>query len=250
MMRLVFFFMIIMACDEKPKKFLNIGHRGAMGYVMENTLPSIQKAIDLKAAMIEIDVFVCKSGELVVFHDILLDSLSSSSGKIEDLTLEEIKKVELNGGYQIPSLTEVIELIDRKTSLNIELKGKKTAKPTHDLLQKYLGNGMQTTDFIISSFDWVELELFRGLNAEMPIAVLTDENPLDALAFAKKIKAKAINPWFKNLTETQVRQIKKEGFEVYTYTVNEIEDIKKMMSWGVDGVFTNFPDRVSSCMTY
>jgi predicted ABC-type ATPase len=75
--------MVLMACDNKPKKFLNIGHRGAMGHVMENTLPSIQKALDLKVDMIEIDVFVCKSGEVVVFHDEILDSLSSSTGKIE-----------------------------------------------------------------------------------------------------------------------------------------------------------------------
>jgi glycerophosphoryl diester phosphodiesterase len=80
--------------------------------------------------------------------------------------------------------------------------------------------------------------------------VLTEENPIDALNFAKSIKAKAINPWFKTLTEHQVKQIKKEGFAIYTYTVNEAKDIKKMMSWGVDGVFTNFPDRVSACMTY
>ena len=242
--------MVLMACDNKPKKFLNIGHRGAMGHVMENTLPSIQKALDLKVDMIEIDVFVCKSGELVVFHDEMLDSLSSSTGKIEDMTLYDIKKVELNGGHQIPTLAEVIDLVNKKVPLNIELKGKKTAKPTHDLLQKYLAKGFKKTDFITSSFNWDELEIYRQLDAEMPLAVLTEENPLDAISFAKKIKAQAINPWFKNLTQAQVEQMKKEGFDVYTYTVNEIEDINRMMLWGVDGVFTNFPDRVSTCMTY
>jgi glycerophosphoryl diester phosphodiesterase len=133
----------MVSCKEE-KPFIVIGHRGAMGHIMENTLPSVQKALDLKVDWIEIDVFVCKTGELVVFHDEILDSLSTSSGKIEDLTLAEIKKVELNGGYSIPTLKEVIELINQKVPLNIELKGKNTAKPTFELLNQYYKNGYLT----------------------------------------------------------------------------------------------------------
>lgn len=241
--------LLMMACQPK-QKFFNIGHRGAMGHVMENTLPSIQKALDLKVDMIEIDVFLIKSGELVVFHDELLDSLSYSSGKIEDLTLEEVKAVKLKGGYQIPTLIEVIELIDRKVPLNIELKGKNTAKPTFELLKKYFAKGYKSSNFIISSFIWKELSIYRNLDKHMPIAVLTEENPIDAIPFAKKINAQAINPWFKTLTKENIAQIKKVGFSIYTYTVNETDDIKTMMKWGVDGVFTNFPERVSACITY
>lgn len=248
-MKYFYVFLLIMACQQKPTTFLNIGHRGAMGHVMENTLPSIQKALDLNVDMIEIDVFVCKSGELVVFHDEVLNSLSSSSGKIEDLTLDEIKQVKLNGGYKIPTLDEVINLIDKRVPLNIELKGKNTAKPTFELLEKYFKKGFSEEDFIISSFLWDELTIYRSLDDKMSIAVLTDENPLDAIDFAKQVKAKAINPWFKTLTEKQVKKIKQEGFDVYTYTVNETQDIKTMMQWGVDGVFTNFPERVTACMT-
>jgi len=243
------FFIIMISCQSK-NEFLNIGHRGAMGHVMENTLPSIQKALDLKVDMIEIDVFVCKSGELVVFHDEILDSLSNVSGKIEILTLNEIKAVKLNGGYQIPTLIEVIDLINQEVPLNIELKGKNTARPTIALLNSYYKKGFKKENFIISSFLWDELKIYRQHDNLINMAVLTEENPIDALNFAKSIKAKAINPWFKTLTEHQVKQIKKEGFAIYTYTVNDTSDIKKMMSWGVDGVFTNFPDRVSACMTY
>lgn len=239
-----------MACQQKSKIFLNIGHRGAMGHVMENTLPSIQKALDLKVDMIEIDVFVCKSGELVVFHDEVLDSLSTSKGKIEDLTLAEIKKVQLNGNYRIPTLIEVIDLVNQQVPLNIELKGKNTAKPIFELLNIYFEKDFKRESFMLSSFHWNELKIYRQFDKSIDLAVLTEENPVDAIPFAKKIKAKAINPWYKTLTEHQVKQIKNEGFEVYTYTVNETKDIKTMMAWGVDGVFTNFPERVSTCMTY
>ncbi len=233
----------MISCQKKDK-FLNIGHRGAMGHVMENTLPSVQKALDLKVDMIEIDVFICKTGELVVFHDDLLDNLSSSTGKIEDLTLEEIKKVKLNGNFNIPTLEEVIDLVQKKVPLNIELKGKNTAKPTFELLKKYYQKGYKYENFVISSFLWNELEIYQKLDNNISIAVLTEENPLNAIPFAKKINAKAINPWFKNLTKNQVIEIKKEGFKIYTYTVNEKDDIIKIKSWGVDGVFTNFPEKV------
>jgi len=72
---------------------------------------------------------------------------------------------------------------------------------------------------------------------------LTEEDPLEAIPVAKELNAVAINPWFKKLTQEQVKAIQAEGFLVYTYTVNEPEDIQRMKEWEVDGVFTNFPDR-------
>lgn len=235
--------LIMVSCKEE-KPFIVIGHRGAMGHIMENTLPSVQKALDLKVDWIEIDVFVCKTGELVVFHDEILDSLSTSTGKIEDLTLAEIKKVELNGGYSIPTLKEVIELINQKVPLNIELKGKNTAKPTFELLNQYYKNGFRKENFIISSFLWEELEIFYNLDKDIKIGVLTEDNPLNAIPFAEKINANAINPWHKKLSQNNIETIKNKGFEIYTYTVNDTSDINIMKKMGVNGIFTNYPERV------
>lgn len=235
---------LILSCNSKHI-FLNIGHRGAMGHVLENTLPSIQKALDFGVDMIEIDVFVCKTGELVVFHDETLDRLSDFDFQIEDLTLNEIKSITLKGGYNIPTLSEVIDLINQKVPLNIELKGNSTAIATFNLLDKYYKNGFKNEHFIISSFKWDELEIFRKLDSSIDIAVLTEDNPIDAISFAESINAVSINPWFKNLTKSDVDVLKSKGFNVYAYTVNENEDIKTMMDWGVDGVFTNFPERVN-----
>ncbi|MDA9679802.1 glycerophosphodiester phosphodiesterase family protein, partial [Flavobacteriaceae bacterium] len=104
----------------------------------ENTLPSVAKAIELGVDGIEIDVFLCESGELVVFHDKTLDKLTDSQGYIEDLSLDTIKKINVLGGYKIPTLEQVLELIDGKVFLNIELKGNGTAEPTHKLLTPLL----------------------------------------------------------------------------------------------------------------
>ena len=96
-----------------------IGHRGAMGYIAENTLPSIEKAIDLGANGVEIDVFRCASGELVVFHDKTLEKLTNATGYIEELDIDSIQKIEVLEGYTIPTLNEVLDLIKGRIFVNI-----------------------------------------------------------------------------------------------------------------------------------
>ncbi len=233
------------ACNMIDKKPLVIGHRGAMGYETENTLASIQKAMDLGVDMIEIDVFKIASGEIVVFHDDRLDRLGNAPGRIEEYYITDLKKVILDGNHRIPMLQQVLRLIDNKVPLNIELKGDNTADRVNFIVNYYIREqGWRMENFVISSFKWEELREMRKLNPDIAIAVLTEEDPLEAISVAKELGAVAINPWYKTLTEQNIRKIQQEGFKVYTYTVNEADDIRKMIDYGVDGVFTNYPDRV------
>lgn len=232
------------SCKMKEDNFLVIGHRGAMGYETENTLASIQKALDFEVDMIEIDVFNIKSGETVVFHDERLERISNAGGSIEEYNILDLKKVILDGNHSIPLLQDVLKLVDNKVALNIELKGPNTAGRVNFITDFYIKKRGWTLDnIVISSFNWDELREMRRINPEIAIAVLTEENPLEAIPVAKELNAVAINPWFKTLTGDQTKQIQKEGFKVYTYTVNEIDDIAKMREFGVDGIFTNYPDR-------
>ena len=225
-----------------------IGHRGAMGHVAENTIPSIKKAMELGVDGIEIDVFRCKTGELVVFHDEKLDRLTNASGLIESLELDSIKKITVLDKYRIPTLEEVLILIDGQVKLNIELKGQGTASPTNDIINQYINKEGWTNDkFIISSFKWDELEKIRSLNSLIPIAVLvnTRVNPIEALPFARKIKAIAINPNFKDLNQENIKEIQSNGFKVFPYTINELDDIERMIKLGVDAIITDYPERVN-----
>ena len=237
----------VLSCN-KQNKVMVIGHRGAMGHIAENTIPSIKRALELGVDGVEIDVFICKTGELVVFHDEKLDRLTNSSGFIESLELDSIKKLIVLDKYKIPTLEEVLELIDGQVKLNIELKGYGTASPTNHLINKYINRGGWTQDkFIISSFKWSELEEIRLLNNSIPIAVLVNSNvnPLDALPFAKKIKAIAINPYFKDLNQENIVEIQSNDFKVFPYTVNELADIDRMIELGVDAIITDYPERVN-----
>ncbi|MBA4318664.1 MAG: glycerophosphodiester phosphodiesterase [Flavobacterium sp.] len=218
---------------------LKIGHRGAKGYEPENTLISFQKAIDLKVDGIELDVHLSSDREIIVIHDETIDRTTSGTGFANQFTALELKK------YKIPTLIEVLNLTNQKCFVNIELKGNGTAKPVVDLITHYISKkNWNYTDFLISSFDWKMLEEVQLLNPKIQIGVLTEESVDEALAFAKKIKAFSIHPDYVLLSKENVALMQENGFEVYPWTVNSKEDIQKIKSFNVNGIISDFPDRI------
>ncbi len=237
---------LLTSCEMTKSKPLVIGHRGAMGHETENTLASVQKALDLGVDMIEIDVFKIQSGEIVVFHDKKVDRLANAGGNIEEYNMFQLRQLVLDGGHKIPMLQEVLKLIDNKVALNIELKGAGTTDKVNQAINFYVKEkGWNIDNFIISSFKWDELQAMRAINKDVKIAVLTSEDPLQALEVAKELDAVAINPNYKTLTQNNTAKIQSEGLKVYTWTVNEHEDIQRMTEFGVDGIITNYPERVN-----
>lgn len=227
------------------KKTLTIGHRGAMGHATENTLASVQKAMDLHVDMIEIDVFKIKSGEIIVFHDESLDRLTNTSGFIQDFTWQELSQIKLTSGDSIPLLSEVISLVHGKCPINIELKGLETAKATIEIIQQSLNETIFTNHFLISSFHFNELEKVRKYNQNISIGVLAEQFSDDLLAFAQEIYAFSIHLSYKILNENILQNIQNKGFKVFVYTVNEVNNIEKFKKMGVDGIFCNFPERMN-----
>lgn len=228
------------------KEILNIGHRGARGHIAENTLESIQKAIDLNVDGVEIDVFRCASGEIVVFHDKELSRLTNSNGFIEDILLDSLNHILVEGKYRIPTLEEVLELINGNILLNVELKGKNTAVPTASILKDFITNTKwEVNQLIVSSFDWDELTLFKNQNTNIPIGVLNDSYTInETIEMAIKLKAIAIHPNFSSLDQEVVNTIHDAGFKIYSWTINEPDEIRKAMEFGIDGIITDFPDRI------
>lgn len=227
-------------------KFVVCGHRGAMGHETENTLASIKKGMELKADMLEIDVFKIRTGEMVVFHDDDLDRITSGKGKIEEYTFEELRKVLVAGKHQIPTLQEVIETIDKKAVLNIELKGTNTATDTYRIIEEYKKKGWRNKDFFISSFRVGELQKMRSLSSEVTIGLLTYKDPIETIIkTGKELKAQAINPYFKTLTVENIAILKANNFKIYPWTVNEPLDIKNLQELKVSGIITDYPERIA-----
>ena len=158
---------------------------------------------------IEIDIFVCKSGELVVFHDKKLDRLTNSNGYIESLEYDSIRKISVLGEHKIPTLNEVLELIDGKVFLNIELKGSGTAEPTHKLLTPLLKqkSGGQI-NLLFQVLTGRSLKFFIIL-IKSSIAILTGADPLDAIPIAM-LNALAVNPSFRALNIKMLKKFKRQ----------------------------------------
>ena len=226
---------------------LSIGHRGAKGYVAENTYESISKAIQLGVDGIEIDVFKCASGELVLFHDKNLKELTGESGLIENLTIKELEQFLVLGKYKIPTLKDVLTRIEKPLFVNIELKGLNTAQATSKIIADISRSTSWSLEhFIVSSFNWDELELFRSIDKNTPVGVLVSKSMSvnEAIEFGKKINAQAIHPNFKLLNNKTIKKIKNNGFKIYTWTVNNEDDINFMKKLKVDGIISDYPDRI------
>lgn len=226
-------------------KMLKIGHRGAKGHVPENTLISFQKAIELGVDGIELDVHLTSDNHLVVIHDNTLDRTTSGTGLVSSFTLSELKTLRIDGQYEIPTWQEILNFIDKKIFLNIELKGKNTAKPVKDLIENcILKENWTHNHFIVSSFDWNALQEIRSLDPNIALGVLTETDVELAINFAKFINAKSVHPHFHLLTVENVKQMQQKELQVLPWTVNETEDIQKIKSFNVDGIISDFPDRI------
>jgi glycerophosphoryl diester phosphodiesterase len=222
---------------------LCIGHRGAMGYEPENTLRSISLALSLNADWIEVDVYNIENN-LIVLHDRDLSRTTNGTGYIEEHSLTDLRLLDAGQGEQIPLLEEVCDRIDRKSGLNIELKGFNTAKLVVELIHKYLDRGWQYRDFLVSSFNHYELQTVRQVCPEIPLGLLIYGIPLNYLEIAEVLKVKTINFSLDFVNKNLVKNCHDRGFQVFVYTVNKLEDINYMKQLKVDGVFTNYPDRV------
>ena len=245
-MKKVIFLLLFFVNLNAQNSILNIGHRGAKGHVAENTIASIKKAIELGADGIEIDVFRCLTGEIVVFHDKTLDMLSNGTGYIEEKSLSELKELNiLESSFSIPTLEEVIKSIGKEVFLNIELKGSNTSKGSLEMVNKYVKTGkINMSNILFSSFNWEELSELRNLDSDVKIALITGENPMDAISPALTLNAIAINPNYKKLNKDNVQKIFSSGLKIYTWTVNNKLDIIKVKSLKVNGIITDFPERI------
>jgi glycerophosphoryl diester phosphodiesterase len=223
-----------------------IGHRGAAGYEPENTLRSFKTALALKVDMIEFDVHVCSCGKVVIIHDEKINRTANGKGLVLKRTFSDLRKLDFGLGEKIPSLPEALNLIDRQAKVNIELKGQKTAAPVAKIISRYVKEkNWQYQDFMVSSFDKLQLRAFKRLCPKVKIGLLFNRLPTGYIKYAKKFPADSINANWKFVNLKIVNRIHKNNLKIFVWTVNERNDIEKMKALKVDGIFSNFPDRAN-----
>jgi len=225
---------------------LRIGHAGAQGYVPRNTLASISKALELHCDMIEFDVHKAKTGEIVLIHDKTVNNTTKGNGNVKNLTLKDLKKLDVGDGEKIPTLEEVLNLVAGRSKLNIEIKAYDATKNVTKIIQSYVANGAyKYSDFVVSSFNWLALVKIHILNSQIPLGVLIHTQPLKlAFVLARITNAWAFHPHYKLVDEKMVKKIHNRNMKIFVWTVDEQKDIQKMKQLKVDGIITNYPDRV------
>lgn len=234
-----------------------IAHRGFSGIAPENTLIAFQKAIDIKADMVELDITFSKDRHIIVIHDETLDRTTNGTGKVIDYTLAQLRKLDAGSwfspeykGEPIPTLEEALYLLKGKILVNIEIK----SEAVHPLFGQggieeqvvKLVEALQMEDQVIfSSFHPFAVKRIKELNPSLNAAFLyhdpIEKSPVE---LASPWLADAFNANRKHLTRQHFELAKKAGLSINVYTVNTFQKMKDLLSWGIDGIFTDHPDRL------
>ena len=224
---------------------LKFGHRGAKAYSPENTIASVKKALDIGVDGIEIDVHRCASGEIIVFHDFTLDRMTNGTGEVNLYTWGQLQSLQILGNHQIPKLEEVLDVIDKSCVVNIELKGKNTAEATYNIIDHYIkSKDWKPSHFLVSSFQSSELKRMSQLMPHVELAILTKASVEEAIELAKVVNSRTLHPNYALLSRSNVYDAQQRGFTINTWTVNDQETIERMKSYGVNGIISDYPDRL------
>ncbi len=226
-----------------------IGHRGAKKYAPENTLLSIKKAIELDVDYIEFDVHALKDGSLVIIHDDTLERTTNGKGYVADKTLEEIKKLDAGMGEQIPTLQEVLNLIDRRIKVIVEISGfLPVASKVAAVIKEYVEEkGWQYSDFMVSSFNHPELVILKEKIPQVKIGANTSGVPVSYARFAEEIGADFLTTENFYLTDDAfVKDAHDRGIQFILYTINDGKLLDRYKDFGIDGVISDAPDRINS----
>ena len=234
----------------RPPRPLVIAHRGASGQLAENTLPAYELAIEQRADMIEIDLHRTRDGATVVAHDEELSGLGGK-GEIAAATLAEVRALDAGGGERVPTLDEVLDRFGERIPFNLELKRGSSA--TYEGLERAALDAVRERGLLeqtlFSSFFDPVLERLRALEPEARLARLfSPRDPERPLERARAVGAEAISPWLGLLQPELIEAAHAEGLAVYVFTADEEHEMRSLLDLGVDGIFTNFPDRLRALL--
>jgi glycerophosphoryl diester phosphodiesterase len=236
--------------EDMGREPLVIAHRGASGHRPENTLPAYALAVAQRADMIEIDLHRTRDGAVVITHDEALAGIGGR-GEIAEATLSEVQALDAGDGERVPTLEEVLDGFAGEIAFNLELKratGREYEGLEQASLEAVIRRGLLPRMLFSSFFDPV-LARLRGLSPEARIALLVSPKfPDRAVERALALGAEAVNPEDSIVTPELIREAHAAGLAVYVYTVDAETELKRFLELGVDGIFTNFPERLRAIL--
>ncbi|KAA1042566.1 glycerophosphodiester phosphodiesterase [Macrococcus equipercicus] len=255
--------------DAKKQIHSVIAHRGASGYAPEHTFASYDMShFNMNADYIEVDLQMTKDGQLVAMHDETVDRTTNGTGLVKDYTLAELKALDAGSwfnekypeqarseyvGLKVPTLDEVISRYGTQAKYYIETKSPEVYPGMEEMLLNTLShhgllkkNQLKKGHVLIQSFSTASLIKVHQLDAAIPLVKLMDKGVIDTLTDQQLKTLRnlvvGIGPNYKDLTAANTKRLHSNGLIVHPYTVNTEADMRRLNSYGVDGVFTNYPD--------
>jgi glycerophosphoryl diester phosphodiesterase len=227
-------------------------HRGASAHAPENTIAAFELALAQQADAIELDVKLSADGYVIVHHDATVDRTTNGKGRVKDLTLAELKKLDAGSsfseafkGQTIPTLEEVFEAVGRRTLVNVELTNYNT--PRDHLVETVcmlVKKHKMQKHVIFSSFFASNLSRTRHFLPDVPRGLLALGGWMGSWARSFGFvfgKYQALHPHLSDSTQQQISRVHRLNRRIHVWTVNRQEDMRRLYHWGVDGIFTDDP---------
>lgn len=222
------------------RRVLRIGHRGAAGHAPENTLAAVRTGITLGVDLVEIDVRRTADDVLVVLHDRTVDRTTNGTGRVDHMSLRDLRKLNAGDGETIPTLEEVLKIAADRAGLILELKVTGVAQQAVEVVH---AAGFKAP-VIYASFFPDELTQVRMADPEAALMVLFGSLPRAPVAHAARYRPSHVGLRHSTVTRRLVDGFHGAGLIVFVYTVNAPRDIRHALSAGIDGVISNFPERI------
>jgi len=244
----------------RPDNVWNIAHRGASAHAPENTLAAFRVAVEMGADFIETDLRMTADSQIVAMHDPTLESTTNGRGKVAKRTLAELKSVDAGEwfvanavrpfrGERVPALDEILRFSrEARIPLYLEIKGRKALQIARSLSEVLRGpGGVQQTNVI--SFDSTVLRLLARINPCVATGLLVERPGRGSVRRALTAGARQLLPQFRRITPKILQAAREEGLKVIAWTVDEIEDMRKLIEMGVDGIITDYPERLANLLS-
>jgi glycerophosphoryl diester phosphodiesterase len=243
------YFFAVLTSLTQPVIF---AHRGASAHAPENTLAAFELALEQGADAVELDVKLSADGHVVVIHDATVDRTTGAHGRVKDMSLAELRALSAGSFFssrysteKIPMLEEVFESLGKKLFINVELTNYNT--PRDHLVESVcilVKKFSLQKHVLFSSFYASNLSKAHSYLPEVPCGLLALNGWLGAWARSFGFafgKYAALHPNLVDVTREQIQRVHRLKGRVHIWTVNLEADIRRLFSWGVDGIFTDDP---------
>ena len=239
---------------ERPMVY---GHRGFSGAAPMNTLPAFEMAADCGADGVELDVQLSADGQAVVIHDFTVDASTDGSGPVGEMSLAELRELDAGSwfgeqwrGTRVPTLAEVFAAVGQRLLINVEIK---TLPHQNDGIEQVVADEILAAGLqgrvLVSSFNPLALRRFRAIMPAMPVARLTFSGmPAEWRALWRDVPCEVLHPEHDEIDRQFMRAARAGGHLVNTWTVNDAGRARELVTLGVDGIVSDWPDLILGCL--